>query len=178
MSKMSIWKLSLAGLAAAALAMPALAQTPTPVKGKPVYSEHGKRPKTSSATEKSEVALSSEDTEGRFTIQDEIWGPTMAVPPHFHKTHGEVFYLISGQLQWTVSGETHLLNPGDLQLVPPNSVHSVKVMGGKEAHVLFISSPGGYEQGEKANEMLTPEQRKDPKLSSILNMLSDYNPVK
>lgn len=142
------------------------------------FSFAGKRPSfRQEGTTKSDVAVSSEASEGLFTLQDEIWYPTFEVGPHFHKTHHETFYVVSGRVEWTVGGETHAMGPGDSVHIPANTVHSVKVLDGKNAHMLMIYSPGGYEEHMAREEAYTLEQLKDPKIRDELRKLNDFNPV-
>jgi len=122
-----------------------------------------------------EVKLSAAQTEGRYTIQDEHWHPGFDVPPHFHKEHAETFYLLDGQFEWTVGGETHLMSAGDLVYIPPNTVHAVHVVGNKDAHVLFVYSPGGYEHYQESEMAYTKEEREKPEIKSKLRRESDFN---
>jgi len=125
----------------------------------------------------SEVDLSAEDTEGRYTFLDEIWNPGFKVSPHFHKTHAETFYIVSGQVEWTVGGETHVMGAGDLVFIPPNTVHSVHVVGDKPAHSLMIYDPGGYEEILERQDKYTPAQLETPELKAQLRALGDFNPA-
>jgi quercetin dioxygenase-like cupin family protein len=122
-----------------------------------------------------EVKLSAAQTEGRYTIQDEHWHPGFDVPPHFHKEHAETFYLLDGQYEWTVGAETHLMSAGDLVYIPPNTVHSVHVVGNKDAHVLFIYQPGGYEHYQESEMAYSKEDREKPEIKSKLRRESDFN---
>lgn len=124
-----------------------------------------------------EIKLTSEQTDGRYTFQDEMWKTTFKVPPHFHKEHSETFYLVDGQLEWTVNGETRVMGPGDLLYVPPDVVHAVRVVGGKDAHVLFIYEPGGYEKNILRELSYTEEERKRPEIKRRLREESDFNVV-
>ncbi len=124
------------------------------------------------------VKLGAADTEGRYTIQDETWPTSFKVGPHYHKEHAETFYMLDGQLSWTVGGETRIIGAGDLVYIPPNTVHSVFVVGSKPAHVLFIYSPGGYEHNEEREREYTAEQLKQPEIQRKLNKASDFNPVR
>ena len=159
-----------------AAAAPLLADTPA--KPAQHFSFPGKRPvyRQEGAT-KSEVAVSSVDSEGRLTLLDEIWHPEFKVPPHFHKSHAETFYVISGRVEWTVGGETHQLKAGDSVHIPANTVHSVKVLDGKDAHMLMVYNPGGYEEHMAREESYTIEQLKDTKLRDELRKLNDFNPA-
>lgn len=164
----------LAGAALVALMDPSFADIP--VKPAQHFSFAGKRPSfRQEGTTKSDVAVSALDSEGRMTLQDEIWHSDFSVPPHFHKTHAETFYVVSGRVEWTVGGETHVLGTGDSVHIPPNTVHSVKVLDGKDAHMLMVYLPGGYEEHMAREEAYTVEQLKDPKIRDELRKLNDFN---
>jgi quercetin dioxygenase-like cupin family protein len=153
-----------------------LAEQPATVRHH--FSFNGKRPVVDQEGKVlSGVALTAEDTEGRLTFQDEIWKPGFNVVPHFHKKHFEVFYVVSGQIEWTVAGETHLMGAGDLVYIPAKTIHAVHVVGDKEAHLLFIYEPGGYEDQMARDASYTPEQLKDPKIRKEVRRLDDFNPV-
>ena len=122
-----------------------------------------------------EVKLSAAQTEGRYTVQDEHWHPGFDVPPHFHKEHAETFYLMDGQFEWTVGGEKHLMSAGDLVYIPPNTVHSVHVVGNKDAHVLFIYQPGGYEHYETREMSYSEKDREKPEIKKMLREQSDFH---
>jgi len=124
-----------------------------PRKGAPIFSVHGQRAsRTEAKVENVEVDLSSVDSEGQISIIESDWLPGFTVPPHIHKTHGETFYVFSGQVEWTVGGETHILKAGDAVYIPPNTVHGVRVL--EKIHTLWIGTPGGLDEGaDRAGDM-------------------------
>jgi len=142
-----------------------------------VFVMHGKGKIFDEKTEVDELKLSATQTDGRYTIQDELWHPGYTIKPHYHKVHAETFYLISGKFEWTVGGETHLMTAGDLVYIPPKTVHSVRVIGAEDAHVLFIDQPGGYEESEEHERSFTAEQLAQPQTQRLLRELSDIYPV-
>jgi quercetin dioxygenase-like cupin family protein len=180
MSKRDLGKLALAGAMAAAIAGGAatLSHAEQPAKAPKYFSFSGKRPTFHEDNiTKIEVAVTSDTSSGRQSVIESYWQPAFSVEPHFHKKHAETFFIISGQVEWTIGGETHVLNAGDAVHIPPNTVHSVKVVGGKDMHSLMIYEPGDYEGQVNYAATFTPEQRKDPKLRKQLNELSDFHPV-
>ena len=55
----------------------------------------------------SEFVLTTEQTEGRYSIVKEIFEPGMSsYPGHTHKSHSELFFIVSGVMEWTVAGRT------------------------------------------------------------------------
>jgi quercetin dioxygenase-like cupin family protein len=161
-------------IAGLALGLGLAAEAAQPVKPAQHFSFPGKRPTFKEQYVKPEIVVSSVDSEGDFSLIDEVWGPEFKVPAHYHKTHAETFYVISGEVEWTVGGETHVMKAGDLVHIPAYTVHSTRVVGGKDMHTLMISQPGGFEEVQWFQEKLTPEQQKDPKIRKIINLLGDF----
>ena len=123
-----------------------------------------------------EAKLTSAMTDGRYSFLDEIWHPGFQVVPHFHAEHAEAFYVIDGEVEWTVNGETHRMGPGDMVYVPLDTVHAVKVVGGKNLHTLMIYAPGGYEEVMDEEKAYTFEQQKQPEIQAKLRASSDFHP--
>lgn len=124
-----------------------------------------------------EFELTSADTEGRYSLLESTWKPGFKAPPHFHKTHAETFHVISGQVEWTVGGETHVMNAGDTVFIPPNTIHSVKVVGTVPVKMMMLYDPGGYEDVILREQKYTKAQRDDPAIKAELRRQSDFNPV-
>lgn len=178
--KRNLARFAVTGLLAAAVLGASVASfAETPKKTGHQFTFAGKRASyRQEGDTKSDVAVSSQASGGLMTLQDELWYPTFAVPPHFHKTHHETFYVIAGRVEWTVGGETHVMGAGDSVYIPPNTIHSVKVLDGKNAHMLMIYNPGGYEEHMAREEAYTLEQLKDKKVRDELRALNDFHPVK
>jgi len=127
--------------------------------------------------EDAEVIVSNEQSEGRYTIMVGRWLSTFQVPPHYHKTHAETFYIVDGEVEWTVEGETHILRAGDALYVGPNVVHSVRVVGGKDMHNILVDTPGGYEDQVDLKMNYTKEELEDPEIKARIRLKSDFNVV-
>lgn len=124
-----------------------------------------------------EVVVTKEQSEGRYTIMISRWLSTFEVPPHFHKDHSETFYVLDGQVEWTVEGETRVLSAGDSLYVAPNTVHSVRVVGGKDSRNMLIYEPGGYEDQVDFKMNYTAEELATPEVRDRIRKMSDFNVV-
>ena len=116
--------------------------------------------------ESMEFLLTAEDTEGRYSIVDWLFQPELDPPAHIHHWHSEVFYFVSGAMEWTMNGETQVLEAGDLLYIPPNTHHVGHPVGDEEVHAILIYEPGGFERGAIQSVALTNEQRNDPAFMS------------
>jgi len=124
-----------------------------------------------------EVVVTNTQSEGRYSIMYSRWLSTFQVPPHCHKTHSETFYVLDGQVEWTVDGEARVLNRGDAVFIPPNTAHSVRVVGGKDMLTLMIYEPGGYEDQADYKMNFTAEELEDPEVKDRIRKRGDFHVV-
>ncbi len=144
-----------AGLAGAALCLTIAVAVPCAAQGQEASTTAThlfvKRDKAEtlepSATSVSKVMLTANQTNGRYSIIDENFGPGMKTPSHKHAYHSETFIIITGRMKWTVGGETDTVGPGDLVYIPPDTSHMAEVLGDETVHAIMIYEPGGYEIG-------------------------------
>jgi quercetin dioxygenase-like cupin family protein len=74
-----------------------------------------------------------------FTVGPEYQGPG----PHFHEHHGDSFFVLEGELEFTAGTETLHAGPGTSVSVPPGVVHSF-TNGETYARFLNFHTPGGF----------------------------------
>ena len=58
------------------------------------------------------------------------FAPGSILPEHKHP-HEQITTIIAGNMEMTVGDQTQLMRPGDVAIVPPNIVHSAKVIEDK-----------------------------------------------
>ena len=63
------------------------------------------------------------------------------VKPHYHAFHTEHIYVVKATAIVQLGDSTFKVKPGDLLVVPPNTVHSVKVNSFESFEVISIQSP-------------------------------------
>lgn len=63
------------------------------------------------------------------------------VKPHYHKTHTETLYVIEGNGIMQLGDDGSRIGPGDLLIIPPNTVHSVEVTSDVPLKVLSVQAP-------------------------------------
>ena len=124
----------------------------------------------------SEFMLTAEQTEGRYSIIKEIFSPGFSsYPGHTHLSHSEVFFVISGVMEWTVNNETQQISSGDLVYIPPKSHHAGRVIGEEDVHAVMVYEPAGYEQNYFRRAALSEEDRQDPEIMRELRELADVH---
>lgn len=63
------------------------------------------------------------------------------VKPHYHAYHTEHIYVLNGSANITLGDSLFKANKGDLIVVPPKTIHSVKVSSLDDFEVISIQSP-------------------------------------
>lgn len=145
----------------------------------PYFHKAGATEVYSRGSSRTEFLLTAEESRGRFSIVDETFHPGMnSAPGHTHHFHSEVFYVISGGMEWTVGDETDTLEAGDLVYIPPGIVHHTRVLGDEPVRALMIYEPAGYERGYLSRGALTDEQRQDPEFMAEFLRGMDVDPVR
>ncbi len=79
-----------------------------------------------------------------LTVTWSRYGPGERGPdPHVHREHTDAFYVLEGELTFTVGPDarTIRLGPGGFAAVPANVVHSFANEGGTEARWLNFHTP-------------------------------------
>ena len=92
-----------------------------------------------------EFMARSEDTP-RFnlaviTIQPHREGP----PEHAHAAEDDSFYMLEGELVFTVEGEEVVAGPGTFVLVPPGLQHTFANRGDAVARFVNVHAPAGFD---------------------------------
>lgn len=125
------------------------------------------------------ILIASKDSGGSFSLIHgyEIQG--LEPPPHTHTKEDESFYIMSGEISYTVGNESLNAKKGNWVFLPRNIQHSFKVIT-KQAEVLIHLSPGGFEEyfremSEPAEELRIPPRPKGPPdVKKIIETASRY----
>ncbi|MGB0848051.1 MAG: cupin domain-containing protein [Thiolinea sp.] len=81
------------------------------------------------------------DTDNRVSIFDSKLPKGNEAPWHYHEIDDEIFYIISGEVEFGVDQETFIAHPGDLVIAGPNVPRRFKAL--VDSHLLVINSPSG-----------------------------------
>lgn len=89
------------------------------------------------------LVVDSEATGGAASILD----ITLALgadgaAPHFHKRSSELFFVVSGQIDFLAGDHVETLTAGDTAVVPPLMHHAFAASAGSEAHLYTVLTPG------------------------------------
>ncbi len=92
------------------------------------------------------VLATGEQTGGAYTLADAIVPPGGGPPPHYHTREEESFYVVEGEITFTVD-ETELTGrPGTFVQIPRGTAHAFKNNSNQPARMLVLCVPAGFEK--------------------------------
>ncbi len=124
------------------------------------------------------MALGSE-TNNQFWALEGLADSNMAVPLHAHSREDEIWYVLEGEIAFTVGNETRIGGPGSFVYIPRNVPHTFQVRSAT-ARWFGIGTPAGldqwfFETGEPAKALtLPPAPDKMPDIDAIVTSLQAY----
>ncbi|MEB3281697.1 MAG: cupin domain-containing protein [Lyngbya sp.] len=86
-----------------------------------------------------------EDTGGAFSLFDLSVSPETGPPPHRHSSMDEAFYVLDGEVVFTLGNETYTATPGTFAYIPRGRRHGFANPGTERVNLLAITTPSGFE---------------------------------
>ncbi len=117
-----------------------------------------------------------EDTNGKYAMWEAIVPPGGGPPPHTHSREEESFYILEGEITFTVGEEKIIATEGMFANMPVGSLHSFKNESNKTARMIISVAPAGLEKmffefgvplPEGSSEALPPTKEEIDKLLQI-----------
>ena len=87
-----------------------------------------------------------EDTNGKYALWEAIVPPGGGPPPHVHSREEEGFFVLEGEITFTVNGERIVAQAGTFANMPVGTPHSFKNESDRPAKMLLSVAPAGLEQ--------------------------------
>jgi quercetin dioxygenase-like cupin family protein len=81
------------------------------------------------------------DTEELGVVEVRSSPGEVAPPVHVHRRHSESFYVLRGELTFSVDGEEVRAGPGNWVRVPPDTPHTFAVSAAGESRFLDLHAP-------------------------------------
>jgi len=87
-----------------------------------------------------------EDTNGKYAMWEAIVPPGGGPPPHVHSREEEAFFILEGDITFTIGGKRRVASTGMFANMPVGIPHSFKNESGQPARMLISVAPAGLEQ--------------------------------
>ncbi len=101
--------------------------------------------------------VSSEQTNGAYSLFEAVVQPQGGPPPHVQHREDECFYVLEGRFGFVTEGGPIEAGPGSLVYFPKGDLHAFENLGTREGRLLVIGTPGGGHERllEEAGEPVT-----------------------
>ena len=91
------------------------------------------------------MKLTGQQTGGSLGLVEASVPPGGGPVAHTHAHEDEIFYLLSGELEFLNGEQRYTARPGDVVFVPRTAHHGFRNTGIRPATMLFMYTPGGAE---------------------------------
>ena len=116
------------------------------------------------------------ETDQRYAMWEAIVPPGGGPPPHIHSREEESFYILEGEITFTVGEEKIVATKGMFANMPVGSLHSFKNNTDKTVRMILSVAPAGLEKmffdvgvplEEGSTEALPPTKEEIEKLLAV-----------
>ena len=107
------------------------------------------------------IKTTAADTGGHLTLLDVTDPPGIEAPLHVHHREDEAFLILKGDVTFEVGGKTIEASAGDFVFGPRDVPHRYMV-GPTGSRMLFIMTPGGFEELVRATSDPAPTRTLPP----------------
>jgi quercetin dioxygenase-like cupin family protein len=87
-----------------------------------------------------------DDTAGRYALWEAVVAPGCGPPPHTHSREEEGFYVLDGEVTFTIGDERVVAGPGTFANMPTGSLHTFRNNTDRPVRMLISVAPAGLER--------------------------------
>ena len=87
-----------------------------------------------------------DETDGKYALWEAIVPPGGGPPPHVHSLEEEAFYILEGEITFTIDEMRLVATTGMFANLPVGTPHSFKNESGHPAKMLILVAPAGLEK--------------------------------
>ena len=119
-----------------------------------------------------------EETGGQFWALEGLADRQLAVPLHAHSREEELWYVLEGEIVFTIGDETRVVGPGAFAYIPRHTLHRFQVRS-EAARWFGLGIPAGldqwfFETGTPAAARTLPPPAGPPDVAAIIASLRAY----
>ena len=86
-----------------------------------------------------------DETDGKYALFEALVPPGGGPPPHLHRREEEGFYVLEGEITFTINGERVVAGAGTFANMPVGVPHAFKNESDRPARMLISVAPAGLE---------------------------------
>ncbi|WP_027087951.1 cupin domain-containing protein [Cohnella panacarvi] len=93
----------------------------------------------------SSLLVSGDETDGQFAILQMVETKGCEPPPHVHHREDESFFILEGEIEYTIGDKVYHAKPGTYLFAPRGIVHSFRLET-NEAKYIVTAYPAGFDK--------------------------------
>jgi quercetin dioxygenase-like cupin family protein len=101
------------------------------------------------------------ETRGQFALLEQVTRKGNVPPPHIHHKEDETFYVLEGEMTFSVGDQTIRATPGTMVFLPRDVVHSFTI-DSEQVRLLVLLAPAGLEDFFKELSVPAPSMTLPP----------------
>jgi mannose-6-phosphate isomerase-like protein (cupin superfamily) len=113
-------------------------------------------------------------TSGSHAVIEFTLNGQFSPPPHVHRQHEEVIYILEGEMAWVVGDETFRLGPGAAFVTPIGLPHTFRNAGTDRLRFLLTISPASHLGYFEAMGEVMQEARGIPDPQTWMAVMQQY----
>lgn len=111
-----------------------------------IFCQPGTGPTVSAVGDLYRLLAGGEQTGGAYALFESVVLPGGGPPPHWHANEEESFYVIEGEITFTVNNQPVVAGAGAFLQVPRGTPHAFKNCGSTRARMLIQTAPAGFDK--------------------------------
>ena len=116
------------------------------------------------------------DTKGHFGLFEFVMeAGSIGASPHIHKQLTEMFYVLEGSVEMTLSDRTLAAQPGAFILVPENTPHGFSNLGQTPAKLLIMFCPADMREQYFAGLAALTKDGRQPSQEELLELMQKFD---
>lgn len=112
--------------------------------------------------------VTGEDTNGAYSVVEQVSPAQGGVPLHVHQHEDEMFYILEGDYEIRCGEQTFMATKGSLAILPRGIPHEFRNIGTTPGRILETITPAGFEKYfEELNQLPTDVQTDKAQIVTI-----------
>lgn len=123
--------------------------------------------------------VTGKQTNGSFTVVEQIIQPQSGPPPHVHHREDEAFYVLEGKFLFLSGDKSSIFEGGSFVYIPKGTLHTFKNIDEQPGRLMVIITPAGLEDffyaiGTPAANLAAPPAFDPGVIEKLMQLAKDY----
>lgn len=119
-------------------------------------------------------------TNGAFTLIEQIIQPQSGPPPHIHHREEETFYILEGKFSFLLGEKQVVFETGAAVYIPKGTLHTFRNIDERQGQLLVLITPAGLEDffyaiGTPAVDKKTPPTIDTTVIEKVMQLAEAYH---